>query len=204
MRIGEVASEDNTSDILTKNLQPHLHQKHCLQLHLTKQRKYEKGTYNVLRLTSGGSRNSGAAVGRRIKSTRVRINATRRRCQHKSLASFQVHSKWSQTPLNRTKRWYTLWICLTLECAGNWYHLSMGKRANSSNNSKSRSMVRLGCKRPAGTRKLGGTSGMRDICPTQTSDNKVVTTKDYHQISPTHTTTIYYTHPQYHRHKPPN
>ena len=30
MRIGGVASEDNTSDILTKNLQPHLHQKHCL------------------------------------------------------------------------------------------------------------------------------------------------------------------------------
>ncbi len=52
MRIGGVASEDNTSDILTNNLQPHLHQKHCLQLHLTKQRKHEKGTHNVLRLTS--------------------------------------------------------------------------------------------------------------------------------------------------------
>ncbi len=52
MRIGGVASEDNTSDILTKNLQPHFHQKHCLQLHLTKQRKTKKGTHNVLRLTS--------------------------------------------------------------------------------------------------------------------------------------------------------
>ena len=52
MRIGGVASEDNTSDILTKNLQPHLHQKHCLHLHLTKQRKRENGTHNVLRLTS--------------------------------------------------------------------------------------------------------------------------------------------------------
>ncbi len=52
MRIGGVASEDNTSDILTKNLQPHLHQKHCLQLHLTKQSKTKKGTHNVLRLTS--------------------------------------------------------------------------------------------------------------------------------------------------------
>ena len=52
MRIGGVASEDNTSDILTKNLQPHLHQKHCLQLHLTKQRKTKKGTHNALRLTS--------------------------------------------------------------------------------------------------------------------------------------------------------
>ena len=52
MRIGGVASEDNTSDILTKNLQPHLHQKHCLQLHLTKQRQTKKGTHNILRLTS--------------------------------------------------------------------------------------------------------------------------------------------------------
>jgi hypothetical protein len=34
MRIGGVASEDNASDILTKNLQPHLHQKHCTSLHL--------------------------------------------------------------------------------------------------------------------------------------------------------------------------
>jgi hypothetical protein len=52
MRVGGVASEDNTSDILTKNLQPHLHQKHCLQLHLTKQSKTKKATHNVLRITS--------------------------------------------------------------------------------------------------------------------------------------------------------
>ena len=45
----------------------------------------------------------------------------------------------------------------------------MAKRANSSNSWKSRSMVRLGCKRPAGTRKFGGTSGTRAIClPHQT------------------------------------
>jgi hypothetical protein len=52
MRIGGVASEENTSDILTKNLQPHLHQKHCQQLHLTKQRKQKNGTQNALTLTS--------------------------------------------------------------------------------------------------------------------------------------------------------
>ena len=34
MRIGGVASLDNTSDILTKNLQPPLHAKHCSQLHI--------------------------------------------------------------------------------------------------------------------------------------------------------------------------
>jgi hypothetical protein len=57
MRIGGVASEDNTTDILTKNLQPHLHQKHCAHLnisaHKTKHRK--KGTTltnNSIRLTS--------------------------------------------------------------------------------------------------------------------------------------------------------
>jgi hypothetical protein len=42
MRIGGVASEDNTSDILTKNLRPHLHQKHCLQLHLTNKESTKK------------------------------------------------------------------------------------------------------------------------------------------------------------------
>jgi hypothetical protein len=52
MRIGGVASEDNTSDILTKNLQPHLHQKHCQQLHITKQRKQKNDTQNALTLTS--------------------------------------------------------------------------------------------------------------------------------------------------------
>ena len=57
MRIGGVASEDNTTDILTKNLQPHLHQKHCAHLnisaHKTKHKK--KGTTltnNTIRLTS--------------------------------------------------------------------------------------------------------------------------------------------------------
>jgi hypothetical protein len=35
MRIGGVASEDNTTDILTKNLQPHLHQIHCQHINLT-------------------------------------------------------------------------------------------------------------------------------------------------------------------------
>jgi hypothetical protein len=67
MRIGGVASEDNTSDILTKNLQPHLHQKHCLQLHLTKQRKHEKGTHNVLRLTSRRKANLWSSGGKTNK-----------------------------------------------------------------------------------------------------------------------------------------
>ena len=39
MRIGGVASEDNTSDILTKNLQPYLHQRHCAHLHLPQHHK---------------------------------------------------------------------------------------------------------------------------------------------------------------------
>jgi hypothetical protein len=34
MRIRGVSSSENTSDILTKNLQPHLHQKHCAALHI--------------------------------------------------------------------------------------------------------------------------------------------------------------------------
>ncbi len=138
----------------------------------------------------GGTRNSGTAGGRRINSTRARINATRRRCQQRSLASFQVHSKWSQTPLIRTSHSYTLWIFLTLEFAGNWYHLSIAKSANSSNSSKSRSMLRLGYKRPAGTRKFGGTSGTRAIClspQNRKSDNKwwqqKQTTK-YHRHTP--------------------
>ncbi len=90
MRIGGVASEDNTSDILTKNLQPHLHQKkHCKQLHLTKQRKQKNGTRNVLTLTS---RRQTPLRNCRRKTNKLRINATRRRCQQRSLASFQVHS----------------------------------------------------------------------------------------------------------------
>ncbi len=34
MQIGGVASSQNTSDILTKNLQPPIHQKHCAALHI--------------------------------------------------------------------------------------------------------------------------------------------------------------------------
>ncbi len=54
MRIGGVASEDNTSDILTKNLQPHLHQKHCTSLHLPQHQKQKatRITNNTLQLTS--------------------------------------------------------------------------------------------------------------------------------------------------------
>jgi hypothetical protein len=57
MRTGGAASEDNTTDILTKNLQPHLHQKHCTHLHiLAHKNKHEKkgttSTNNSLRLTS--------------------------------------------------------------------------------------------------------------------------------------------------------
>jgi hypothetical protein len=52
MRIGGVASEENTSDILTKNLQPHLHRKHCTQLHIATHSKKYKTTNNSLWLTS--------------------------------------------------------------------------------------------------------------------------------------------------------
>ncbi len=57
MRIGGVASEDNTTDILTKNLQPHLHQKHCTHLHIHahKTKRGKRGTTltnNSIRLTS--------------------------------------------------------------------------------------------------------------------------------------------------------
>jgi hypothetical protein len=48
MRIGGVASTDSTSDILTKNLQPHLHQKHCTQLHITTHRKKYQATNNAI------------------------------------------------------------------------------------------------------------------------------------------------------------
>ena len=147
-------------------------------------------------LPQGGKRHSGSACGRRINSTRARINATRRRCQQRSLASFQVHSKWSQIPLTPTKRRYTLWIFLTLEFAGNWYHLSMAKRANSSNNSKSRPMLRLGYRRPAGTRKFGGTSGTRAIClspPNRTSDKNGYNKSKPLNITDTHHNHILYT-----------
>ncbi len=72
----------------------------------------------------------------------------------------------------------------------------MAKRANSSNNSKSRWMLRLGCKRPAGTRTIGGASGTRAIClspPNKTSnkngDNKSKTLN----ITDTHHNNILYT-----------
>ena len=57
MRIGGVASEDNTTGILTKNLQPRLHQKHCAHLHICahKTKHKKKGTTltnNALQLTS--------------------------------------------------------------------------------------------------------------------------------------------------------
>jgi hypothetical protein len=57
MRIGGVASEDNTTDILTKNLQPHLHQKYCAHLHISahKTKHGKKGTTlinNYIGLTS--------------------------------------------------------------------------------------------------------------------------------------------------------
>ncbi len=38
MRIGGVATHDNTSDILTKNLQPPIHTKHTRELHITHER----------------------------------------------------------------------------------------------------------------------------------------------------------------------
>jgi hypothetical protein len=63
MRIGGVASEDNTTGILTKNLQPHLHQKHCKHLNLTPHRQKTKGTTstnNSLRLTSLSRQEVGA------------------------------------------------------------------------------------------------------------------------------------------------
>ncbi len=39
MRIGGVATQDNTSDILTKNLQPPLHVKHTRELNITQNEK---------------------------------------------------------------------------------------------------------------------------------------------------------------------
>jgi hypothetical protein len=74
MRIGGVASEDNTSDILTKNLQPHLHQKHCIQLHLTKQRHTKQGTHNVLKLTSRRQTPSRITITRKTNKLHPRPN----------------------------------------------------------------------------------------------------------------------------------
>ena len=61
MRIGGVASIDNTSDILTKNLQPHLHQKHCTPLHITAHKKEYRATNNSLWLTSNSCQEVGAS-----------------------------------------------------------------------------------------------------------------------------------------------
>jgi hypothetical protein len=61
MRIRGVASTDNTSDILTKNLQPHLHQKHCTPLHITTHRKEYKAINNSLGLTSLSCQEVGAS-----------------------------------------------------------------------------------------------------------------------------------------------
>jgi hypothetical protein len=44
MRIGGVASADNTSDILTKYLQPPLHEKHAQHLHITQDKRPPKTT----------------------------------------------------------------------------------------------------------------------------------------------------------------
>jgi hypothetical protein len=60
MRIGGVASTDNTSDIFTKNLQPHLHQKHCTQLHMATHSEKYKATNNSLWLTSDSRQEVGA------------------------------------------------------------------------------------------------------------------------------------------------
>jgi hypothetical protein len=67
MRIGGVASTDNTSDILTKNLQPHLHQKHCTQLHIATHSNKYKATNNSLWLTS----DSRQEVGTRMEDCNV-------------------------------------------------------------------------------------------------------------------------------------
>ncbi len=40
LRIGGVATHDNTSDILTKNLQPPIHTKHTRELHITHERPF--------------------------------------------------------------------------------------------------------------------------------------------------------------------
>jgi hypothetical protein len=53
LRIGGVTSTDNTSDILTENLQPHLHQKHCTHLHISthRQKDTKPTTNNALQCT---------------------------------------------------------------------------------------------------------------------------------------------------------
>ncbi len=56
MRIGGVASSENTSDILTKNVQPHLHQKHCAALHILQP---TLRTQSNISLTDGSRESSG-------------------------------------------------------------------------------------------------------------------------------------------------
>ncbi len=55
MRIGGVASSENTSDILTKNLQPHLHQNHCAALHILQPTL----TQSNINLTDGSRESNG-------------------------------------------------------------------------------------------------------------------------------------------------
>ena len=54
MRIGGVATHDNTSDILTKNLQPPLHTKHTRELHILQQPTQTNLTNCVIKVTSRG------------------------------------------------------------------------------------------------------------------------------------------------------
>ncbi len=53
-RIGGVATHENTSDILTKNLQPPLHQKHTRELNITQENHSDRQTLsnNVLSISS--------------------------------------------------------------------------------------------------------------------------------------------------------
>ena len=55
MRIGGVVSSDNTSDILSKNLQPNLHQKHCTALNILQPTL----TQSNINLTDGSRESSG-------------------------------------------------------------------------------------------------------------------------------------------------
>jgi hypothetical protein len=54
MRIGGVASQDNESDILTKYLQPPLHEKHTLALHIKQTKRTTTLTNCVNKLTLNG------------------------------------------------------------------------------------------------------------------------------------------------------
>jgi hypothetical protein len=58
MRIGGVSSKDNTSDILTKSLQPPIHAKHCAPLHILTTHVTQNATFTTIKdqLTSNGGR----------------------------------------------------------------------------------------------------------------------------------------------------